>query len=297
MRLSLPTGKPAGRLLDESRRTRAMLWVMAIMLFLTTLAGALGLGMAGATRSLDRQLAGRLTIQLILPDAARRDAAARDVVARVGAVAGVRSVSEVDRERLAQLLEPWLGEAGLDAELPMPALIDVDLESGDAALIERVTRAARDVVADAQVDRHAQWLSPVASFLSMMTWLAGGIVLLMATATAAVVLLTARSGLDTHRDTIAVLHMLGSTDRQVARLFQRRIALDTLLGGVFGTLAALGTAWLLGQQTAALGSELLGGVALTRLDWALLATLPLLFALLAMVAARTAVLRALGQTL
>ena len=49
----------------------------------------------------------------------------------------------------------------------------------------------------------------------------------MAAATTAVVLLAARAGLETHRDTIAILHMLGSTDVQVARLFQRRIALDT----------------------------------------------------------------------
>ena len=32
--------KPERRLLDESRRTRGMLWVMAIMLFLTVLAAA-----------------------------------------------------------------------------------------------------------------------------------------------------------------------------------------------------------------------------------------------------------------
>ena len=43
------------RLLDEGRRTRSMLWIMAIMLFLTVLAGALGLGMARAARALDVQ--------------------------------------------------------------------------------------------------------------------------------------------------------------------------------------------------------------------------------------------------
>ena len=33
---------------------------------------------------------------------------------------------EVDRARLAELLRPWLGDAGLDPDLPMPAMIDVD---------------------------------------------------------------------------------------------------------------------------------------------------------------------------
>lgn len=288
---------PRHRLLDEGHRTRAMRWIMAIMLFLTVLAGALGLGMAGAGRALDRQLAGRLTVQLVETDAARRDVQVRALVTRIGGVPGVTRVAEVDRAQLAELLRPWLGEAGLDADLPMPAMIDVDLTSGDPALIARVREAARAVAPTVRIDQHAQWLSPVARFIATLGWLAAGLVLLMAAATTAVVLLAARAGLDTHRDTIAVLHMLGSTDTQVARLFQRRIAADTLIGGLIGTLAALATIWLLGQQSAALGSELLGSVALATGDWVLLALIPIGFALLAMAAARIAVLRTLGRTL
>ena len=289
--------RPHHRWLDDGQRTRAMVWMMAIMLFLTVLAGALGFGMAGAGRALDRQLAGRLTVQLVEADAARRDANARALVERIRAIPGVIQVVEVDRARLAELMRPWLGDAGLDAELPMPAMIDVDLSSGDPALIARVRQTALAVSPAARVDQHAQWLSPVAGFIATLTWAAAGLVLLMATATAAVVLLAARAGLDTHRDTIAVLHMLGSTDTQVARLFQRRIALDTLLGGVIGTVAALGAVWLLGRQTAELGSELLGSIALADADWVLLALVPFVFALLAMGAARMAVLRTLGRTL
>lgn len=289
--------RPHHRWLDEGQRTRAMVWIMAIMLFLTVLAGALGFGMAGAGRSLERQLAGRLTVQLVEADAARRDANVRVLVDRVRAIPGVKQAVEVDRARLAELLRPWLGDAGLDAELPMPAMIDVDLTSGDPALIARVRQTALAVSPAARVDQHAQWLSPVAGFIATLTWGAVALVLLMATATTAVVLLAARAGLDTHRDTIAVLHMLGSTDTQVARLFQRRIALDTLLGGLLGTLGALAAVWLLGRQTATLGSELLGSIALANADWILLVLVPFAFALLAMGAARVAVLRTLGRTL
>ncbi len=289
--------KPERRLLHESRRTRGMRWVMAIMPFLTVPAAALGLGMAGPSRTLHRQRAGRPSIRAVEGAAPKRDASAKAIVQRVRTLAGVTRVAEVDRARLAELLAPWLGEAGLDADLPMPAMIDVDLASGDTVAIERVRAAARAIVPAAQIDRHAQWLSPVSAFLDTLTWFAVALVILMATATAIVVLLTARGGLDSHRDTIAVLHILGSTDMQVARLFQRRIALDTLLGGLLGTAAALGMVWLLGQQAAGLGSELLGGVALAPLDWLLLLLLPVVFALMALLAARVAVLGALGKTL
>jgi cell division transport system permease protein len=294
MRLSLRPNVPDRRLLDESRRTRAMTWIMAIMVFLTVLAGALGLGMFAATAQLDNQLAGRLTVQVVEPDAALRDRQAAAIVAAVRPLPGVTRAAEADRARLAELLKPWLGDAGLDPDLPMPAMIDVEVAAAQAGGVEQ---AVRRIAPAARIDRHAQWLSPVRSFMATLSWLAVGLMLLIAGATAAVVLLAARSGLDTHRDTIDVLHMLGSTDVQVARLFQRRIALDTLMGGLIGTGAALALVWLLQSRMGTLGSEVLSGVALQQRDWLLLLLVPLAFALLATVAARVAVLRALGRTL
>lgn len=295
MKFSLNPNAPDRRLLDEGRRTRAMTWIMSVMLFLTVLAGSLGLGMFAATAQLDRQLSGRLTVQIVEPNAELRDRQAREMVATLRAVPGVVHAEEADRARLAELLKPWLGDTGLDPDLPMPAMIDVDVR-GDAA-VAAAEAAAKQLVPAARIDRHAQWLSPVRNFMSTLSWLAAGLVLLMASATGAVVLLAARAGLDTHRDTIEVLHMLGSTDLQVARLFQRRIAFDTLTGGLLGTVLALGLVWFLQSRFGALGSEMLSGVALQQRDWFLLLLLPLSFALLATFAARVAVLRALGKTL
>lgn len=293
MKFSLNPNAPDRRLLDEGRRTRAMTWIMSVMLFLTVLAGSLGLGMFAATAQLDRQLSGRLTVQIVEPNAQVRDQQALEIVNALKVMPGVARVSEVDRAHLAELLKPWLGDTGLDPDLPMPAMIDVDVR-GDTAAVERT---ARQIAPSARIDKHAQWLSPVRSFMATLSWLAAGLVLLMATATAAVVLLAARAGLDTHRDTIEVLHMLGSTDVQVARLFQRRIALDTLTGGLLGTVLAMGLVWFLQSRFGAIGSEMLSGVALQQRDWFILLVLPLSFALLATVAARVAVLRALGKTL
>ena len=295
MRFSLNPNAPDRRLLDEGRRTRAMTWIMVIMLFLTVLAGALGLGMLAATAQLDRQLAGRLTVQIVEPNAQLRDRQAAAMVKVFRALPGVARAEEVDRARLAELLKPWLGDTGLDPDLPMPAMIDVDVRGDDS--VAAVERAARGIAPGARIDRHAQWLSPVRSFMATLSWLAAGLVLLMASAPGAVVLLAARAGLDTHRDTIEVLHMLGSTDLQVARLFQRRIAFDTLIGGALGTAFALGLVWFLQSRFGSLGSELMSGVALQQRDWFVLLLLPLSFALLATFAARVAVLRALGKTL
>lgn len=285
------------RLLDEGRQTRAMVWIMAVMLFLTVLAAALGLAMARAGAGLERQLAGRLTVQLVEPDATLRDAATKALVNRLNAMPDVARAAAVDRARLAELLKPWLGADGADPDLPMPALIDVDLSrTGDAALA-RVEAAARAVAPAVRVDRHAAWMSPVSRFIGLLTWVAAGLVALLALATGSVVLLAARAGLDTHRDTIAVLHGLGSTDGQIARLFQNRIALDTLRGGLIGAALAMVAVVLIGGQAGNLQSELAAGAALRPFDWLVLVLLPFVFAVLALVAARATVLRALGKVL
>lgn len=284
-------------LLDDRQGRRAMVWIMAIMIFLTTLSAALGLSTRGAGRALDRQLAARLTVQVIEGDAATRDAVTVRLLARLAASADVSQAREVDRARLAELLKPWLGEAGLDADLPMPAMIDVDLTTGDDAGVARVEALAKGTARNIRVDRHATWLAPVRGFVAALGWTALGLVLVMAGATAAVVLLVARAGLDTHRGTIDILHMLGSTDTQIARLFQRRIGQDTLTGGVIGVLTGGLVVAFLGQRMATLDSQLIDGVALAGTDWAVIAALPVAFTLLAMLAARIAVLRRLARVL
>ena len=285
------------RVLDEASGVRAMTWVMAIMVFLTVLATALGLATLTARAMLDRQLAGRMTIQVVDGDPARRDAVAARVTARLKDMSDVARVRNVDDATLARLLQPWLGSEAGSAELPMPALIDVDLRSADPAAAARVSAAIRAVAPGIAADRHERWMSPVSGVMTMLAALAGGLVLLMAVATGAVVLLAVRAALEAHRGTIEVMHMLGATDVQVARLFQRRLALDALIGGIAGGIAALVVAGLVGRRVEGLGSELLGGVAMTGGDWVILALVPFGFVMLAMLTARRAVLTDLRRTL
>jgi len=274
-----------------------MTWVMAIMLFLTMLAAALGLATAGAARLLDRQLAGRLTVQVVDGDPVRRDAVAGRVLAALRTMRAVATAAPVDRDELTRLLQPWLGSDGADPQLPVPAMIDVDLGNQDEAVAARVATSVRRLSPIVRVDRHESWMSPVNDVMQSLTFLALALVLLMASATAAVVVLAARAGLETHRETIAVMHMLGSTDLQVARLFQRRIALDATIGGLGGGIAALLVVAFVGIRLHGLGSELLGGVTLGGVDWVALAILPIAFVVLATLAARVTIVRALRHIL
>jgi cell division transport system permease protein len=284
-------------LLPEGRLAGPMPWVIAIMMFLTVLAAAAGLGLGNAAENLTADIGHRITVQVVDANPDRREAQARAAVAALEQMPGVVSARRISDAEMSELLEPWLGAGGVEADLPIPAMIEADLTPEAHGDLDPLRRAVSSAAPSARVDDNAQWLAPLAQLISALKWLAIGLVVLMVGATAATVVLAARAALDTHRNTIEVLHLMGATDVQVARLFQRRIALDALFGGLVGLLAAAAVLFLIGGRVSALGSELLGSVELPAAAWAVLAALPVGGVLLAMLVARVTILRALSRLL
>lgn len=293
-----PSSAAERRLLQEGRLAGPMPWVIAIMMFLTLLASAAGLSVAEWARAMRQDLAGRITIQLIDANPVTREAQLRAIVREVGRLANVTEVVAVPRERLGEMLTPWLGDAGFESDLPVPALVDVQLRRATPQALAEVRSVVRATAPAARVTEQLDWLAPLADLLGTLTWIAAAIVMLMLGATAAIVVLAARASLNTHRATIDVLHLLGASDQQVATLFQRRIALDALFGGGIAIVAAIPVFLLVGRR---IGDLAVGGagepVLLGWTDWAVLALLPLVGMALATVVARLTVLRALAKIL
>jgi cell division transport system permease protein len=130
-----------------------------------------------------------------------------------------------------------------------------------------------------------------------LQWIAFGLVVLLAIATAAAVIISARAALNTHNETIGIIHLLGGTDRQISKLFQRRIALDALLGGLIGLVGGVAIIWLLSIQLSALGSGLVQSLGLSWYSMLILAAIPILGMFLAMMTARMTVMGALKKIL
>jgi cell division transport system permease protein len=283
------------RLLPEGRLAGPMPWVIAIMMFLTVLAAAAGLGLGGAAASLGAGLGNRVTVQVLEPNPDRREAEAARALERLRRLPEVEEARRLSPAEMKDLLEPWLGAGGLEGDLPIPAMIDARLIPGARA--DTLRGAVTAAAPSARIDDNGEWLAPLGRLISALKWLALGLVALMIAATAATVVLAARAALDTHRGTIEVLHLMGATDVQVARLFQRRIALDALFGGAVGFGAAALALLVIGERIGELGSDLLGSANLPATSWLALAALPVLGVGLAMLVARATILRALGRML
>ena len=209
----------------------------------------------------------------------------------------VTEVTEIGDAEVRELLTPWLGSDGLDSELPVPALIDASLTDTSPAAVADIERTVKALAAGARVDRHSDWLGPIGGLLDTLRWLAVTLVVLTAAATAAAVILGARAALDQHRATIDVMHLMGATDRQISRLFERRVAQDAISGSALGFVVAILALVVIGWRVSAVESALVGGSTLGWLDWVLIAILPLAGVALAIAAARLTVLRSLARIL
>ena len=297
MKAARAFGSGDGRLFPEGRVTGPMPWVIAIMMFLTVLAAAAGLALSAGADRIGQQVGNRVTVQIVEANPDRRAAQARAAEAVLGRFDGVAQVRRVPDAEVAALLEPWLGEHAADAELPVPAMIDVDLAADARGRLPALQNAVRQAAPSAIMSDVAEWLTPLANLLGSLQWLAVGLVALMIGATGATVVLAARASLNTHNQTIEILHLMGSTDHQIARLFQRRIAMDVLFGGLLGLGIALVVLVLIGGRVSAIGSELLGAASLPEGGWMMLVLLPVAGAALALLVARVTILRALGRLL
>lgn len=293
---SAPLRAPQRRFLPEGRLAGPMPWVIAVMVFLSVLATTGGLAIARATGSMGTAISDRITVQIVDANLDRRQAQ-RDSVLALLRQAGARDVTQVTDRDVRALLTPWLGREGLEADLPVPALIDATLPDASSATAERTERMLQAVSPQIRVDRHAAWLAPIARLLATLGWLAAVLVTLTIGATAAAVVLGARAALDQHRPTIDVMHLIGATDRQIARLFERRVALDALSGTALGFVAGAGALIVVWRRFSAVDVASLGGAALEPFDWVLVALVPVAVVGLAIITARLAVLRVLAKIL
>lgn len=291
-------GESAAQLVPQARLAGPIPWVIAIMVALTVIAGAAGLALSNLATEARAELAGGATVQILQAGATARERQADAAETALTALPQVASLRRVPEAEIEDLLEPWLGVGGEEETVPVPALIDVRVRGeADEAALAAMRDALADVAPDARIDAQASWLRPVFSAIASLQWLSLALVTLLGLTSAAAVWLAARSALGSNRETIEIVHLLGGTDGQIARIFQRSVAFDAMLGGAVGLALGLAAILLLGRQFAELGSGMVAGGGLGWMDWLAIALIPVAAVVIAMLTARITVLSALRRIL
>jgi cell division transport system permease protein len=274
------------RILSGSPLRSITPWIVAVMSFTILLAAAGGLVTARAAGELSGSIGQRFVLTVPAGDA-------RAIASRLASVRGVRSVEAVGESEMRGTLKRWLGPSAESPDLPIPALVRFEL--GEGADIAVLGPALLRAAPAGTVSSYRDNVAPLLSSLRLVQWVALALVVLLGAAASSAVVLAARGAIDSHRSTVDVLHGIGATDNQVTRIFQHRIALDTLAGSFAGAAAA-GAVILILSGGARWAADI-GGLSLGRSDLLILLALPLLLTAIATVAARAAILSALRESL
>lgn len=277
-------------ILPQRARAGALPWLIAATSLLMLLAAAAALALTGAARQLSATTARTLLVQAVDADRARRETAAQDAQGLLLHARGVRAVHRLDERAAQRLIGPYIDGVSI-SDLPLPILIDVKLDAdADPARL----RALLARVPSIEVAPAGAGLAPLAALIDTLRRLALGVAALAAGATGLVAILAARSALAAQGATISILHGLGATDAQLARLIIVRIARDVAIGAVAGLIVAFAAIQLVSRQAAAVGAGLMAD-GLGAHGWLVLAALPLALILLATGAAHLMLLTSLRR--
>lgn len=288
--------------LDADILGRFLPWIIAFMVFLAILAtagmfvlqDAAGRWSAGVTRT--------LTVQIPPPDGERilppaEDERVLEALKILRTTPGIAEADVLNDGRLAELLEPWLGPSSVVAGLPLPRLIDVEIEPGATVDSGGLGRRLAEAIPGASVDDHRVWLDRLLRLLAAIEWVAMAILACIGLATVGTVVYTTRTSLAVHRQVIEVLHLIGAQDAYVARQFAWRALSLGLRGGLIGLFLALPTLLAVGYLAAHIDAELLPRASLSVMQWGMLAVIPLLASAVAMATARVTVMKTLAAML
>ena len=282
--------------LDNDPASRYLPWTVGLLVFLATLALAVGMVLSTAGDVWRENLSGTLTVQ-VSPDAGDETLEMRvnRVIDLLKETPGVDSVQRLSAERIDELMEPWLGSQAGGLDLPMPALIDVSVSDGAEIDIEALAIRLAEAAPGTAVDDHAVWLRRLSAFAGVAETVAFAVIVVILLSAVSTVIFTTRTGLAIHREVVEVLHLMGAQDAYVARQFQRHALRLSGIGAAAGFVAGAAAVQALGFFGAGIGGGLLPDFSLSAWQWGGLVALPVAATLLVVATVGFTVTRTLNR--
>lgn len=261
------------------------------MALLAVFALALSLSMGRLAQSWEADLAASATLRLAAGAAEAEVAQTEAALAVLETTPGIVSARVMTEAEQRALLSPWLG-ADLDVgALPVPQLIDLelDLRRFDAEGL-RLRLSAE--VPGAVLEDHALWRAPLLKAAHRLRLLGWMISMLIFAVLGAIVTLAARAALAANAQVVAVLRLVGATDDYIAGAFVRRFALRTAIGSAGGTVLGLLALWFVPAQSA---GPLLTNLRFEGAGWLVPLLVPILAIVVGVLAITAAARKALRE--
>lgn len=267
------------------------LFAAGAMAFLAVFALALSLATGRLADRWSQSLAETVTVRISAP-AAELDNVTSTVMGVLKTTPGAGTATVISDDEVETLLEPWFGPDVPVSALPVPRLIEIAGSSSEFdadALRTRLEAEAPGAV----LDDHTAWRKPLVSAANRLKLLGIFSLLLIATASGAMITLAAKAALAANGQVIRVLRLIGARDITIATAFVRRFTRRAAIGASAGTIAGLLAILLLPSMNDAGG--FLTGLGFQGWGWLLPLLIPIFAAAIGFFATRWAALKILQE--
>jgi cell division transport system permease protein len=222
----------------DSRQVRPLTIVVSIMCALGCLAA---LGAAAGFRAADTWTSDLKSAMTVVVQNPRDDASLTRAAQIVGQIEGVTRADAMSKERAKDLLKNYGTDMGatLDA-LPAPRLIEVGVAARQNQVSERIDAALKGAGYTSFVNDHSRFTGEILKTSTVVRIVALSSLVALIVAAIASIAFAARAALETRRDAVEILHLVGAQDAFVAREVQTRfLRLGLIAGGIGAAVAGL----------------------------------------------------------
>ena len=291
--------QPAPIIAREAAPLKTLTVAMSVMCYLACLAiGALIL----VDRAVDQWTGGleqEVTVQIRQLSSSDIEAEIKKAEALLSGTPGIAAVKVLSKDHAAGLLEPWLGAIKNIGELPIPRLIEVTIDRDAPPDLEALAASLNEKVVGASLDTHQHWQAELTRMASVLQRLAYAILTLICISAIAIVIFATRSVLDSNRNIVDVLHLVGARDGFIARQVEGRFLRTGLAAGLMGMGLGMATFLLMGfvgpsnAVADASRSLLFAPVDTAWKNYAALVAVPMIAVAIGLVTSRIALMRML----
>lgn len=197
-------------------------------------------------------------------------------------------------DEISEMLEPWLGDFSMIEEIPVPALITLDLERSNPEILAQISLELKKINPNILIQTHQDWFADLMRLIHALQFSSVIIFVIVGVTTFTAISGGILSQISIHRKDIELLHLIGAQDNYITRQFQRYAAELSLKGALSGFIVGLILSQVFYTIAGSLTEAMLPELSFTIVQYALLACLPLIVCLIATITARITVLRSLS---
>ncbi|MFA5040110.1 MAG: hypothetical protein WC464_00560 [Bdellovibrionales bacterium] len=221
---------------------RSFAAIVGIMVFIATFATAAEAVLLTASYLWGRTAETLLTVEIpATGDEASMTQAERikQATSLLRAIPEVSSATPLSNDEVERLLSPWFDKPELLSSMPLPTLIDVERKSGADLSSAKIKSVLKPLVSDVRVNDHGTWTKDVWRLVRGLTLLGGLTIALTALTLVIAVSLICRAVIAAERETISLLHLMGTENIDIALHFQAQASHIAFRAAVTGFLIAL----------------------------------------------------------